>query len=175
MEFTVRITAETSIESLEDTIAMCTALLKSKRQRLQGPSSGKRTKKAVAEAPSFTPPSVPVGPLAAPAQLNGQPDNRTALQAPVPFVPHAGHAPQPVPFVQLPPGFDAGESTIEGKPEWPTDTVRVPVGGALPAPVPFPPRPGAARAAPFVPVPFFNPEPAAPALAAPSTTKETNR
>lgn len=139
MEFTVRITAETSIESLEDTIAMCTALLKMKRHRLNGPTSKGRRQKVPAATNPVTP--IPGVPAAPPTQPNVQSDRQTARPAPVPFVPVRSDTVEP-------------HSATTNKYGSPTAPVTLPSGErVLSAPVPVQ-LPAATSRSPFIPVPF---------------------
>lgn len=150
MKLTIEVTDETTLEQLEDAVATLNGLAKSKRKRLQAdqaPASKVRKGRAprapvgvTTPLPPGPPAFVPVPPVATPVpdMPSGQPDNRTALQAPVPFVPHAGHAPPPVvtPVPVRPDVAEPLQGPLAGTPTWPTEPVKTSSGQmALPAPV----------------------------------------
>ncbi|MCC6334341.1 MAG: hypothetical protein IT380_10180 [Myxococcales bacterium] len=159
MNVSIELGENASLDELTECIAALQGMAALKRRRSSKKAPGAlttdpkpSTETVGAAATAVLGPPVPAPVADVPS---GQPDSRTALPAPVPFVPHAGHAPPPVfnPVPASPDGVEQRSKTGE-TPPWPTEPVKTPFGQtALPAPVPMPAAGRTARAS-FMPLPI---------------------
>ena len=160
MNVSIELGENASLDELTECIAALQGMAALKRRRSSKKAPGALTTdpKPSTETVGAAATAVLGPPVPAPAAdvPSGQPDKRTALPAPVPFLPHAGQAPPSV-FIPVPVRPDGGEqrSDTEGTPPWPTEPVKTSSGQmVLPAPVPMPAAAGRTARASFMPLPI---------------------